>query len=340
MGKSKQLTKSDKLRILDLVKAGMSQTNVANIFKVSQSLISKTVKRNAENVSLSPKKRSGRPRVTSSRTDRRIVNLVQQIPNITSAEIKDSFPGVLDNVDPSTIRTRLTREFKIMARRPLKKPLVTPVMRQKRLAFCQKYKEWTPEQWRRVMFSDESMFRQFSNRTQFVRRPQKSSPCNPKYTAPTVKHSPSIMVWGSFSAAGRGGLFFLPKGKMMNGEQYKIVLEEHLINFMHINGCTVFQHDSAPCHTARVVKAWLTDNNISMLDWPGNSPDLNPIENLWVLLKKGVCQKNSANLKELKQNIMRVWCTEVTSHLCETLADSMPRRIAEVIKNKGYPTKY
>ena len=116
------------------------------------------MKRNAENVSLSPKKRSGRPRVTSSRTDRRIVNLVQQIPNITSAEIKDSFPGVLDNVDPSTIRTRLTREFKIMVRRPLKKPLVTPVMRQKRLAFCQKYKECTPEQWRRVMFSDESMF--------------------------------------------------------------------------------------------------------------------------------------------------------------------------------------
>ena len=102
----------------------------------------------------------------------------------------------------------------------------------------------------------------------------------------------------------------------------------------------VFQHDSAPCHTARVVKAWLTDNNISMLGWPGNSPDLNPIENLWVLLKKGVCRKNSANLKELKQNIMRVWCTEVTSHLCETLADSMPRRIPEVIKNKGYPTKY
>ena len=158
MGKSKQLTKSDKLRILDLVKAGMSQTNVANILKVSQSLISKTVKRNAENVSLSPKKRSGRPRVTSSRTDRRIVNLVQQIPNITSAEIKDLFPGVLDNVDPSTIRTRLAREFKIMVRRPLKKPLVRPVMRQKRLAFCQKYKEWTPEQWRRVMFSDESMF--------------------------------------------------------------------------------------------------------------------------------------------------------------------------------------
>lgn len=67
----------------------MSQTDVAIIFKVSQSVVSKIVKRDAENVSLSPGKRSGRPRKTSDRADRRIVNLVN--PNITSVQIKESF---------------------------------------------------------------------------------------------------------------------------------------------------------------------------------------------------------------------------------------------------------
>ena len=84
MGKAKQLTKSEKSQILDHVKHGMPQMDIAIIFKVSQSVVSKTVKRDAENVSLSPKKSSGHPRKTSDRTDRRIVNLVNQIPNITS----------------------------------------------------------------------------------------------------------------------------------------------------------------------------------------------------------------------------------------------------------------
>ena len=215
---------------------------------------------------------------------------------------------------------------------------MTAIMRQKRLAFCQKYKEWTPEAWRRVMFSDESTFLQFSNTTEFVCRPPTSSPCDPKYTVPMVKHSPSVMVWGAFSAAGRGGLFFLPKGDKMNAVRYKQVLEDHLVNFMAIRGCTMFQHDSAPCHTAGLIKKWLADNDIPVLDWPGNSPDLNPIENLWTLVK--VCGKNSSSLEDLKKDIKLVWCTDVTPELCKTLADSMPWRIAKVIANKGYPTKY
>ena len=160
------------------------------------------------------------------------------------------------------------------------------------------------------------------------------------YTVPTVKHAPSVMVWGSFSAAGRSGLFFLPKGEKMNAQRYKQVLEDHLVNFMAIRGCTTFQHNSAPCHTAGVIKKWLADNDIQVLDWPGSSPDLNPIEHLWTIVKKKVCGKNSSSLEDLKKDIRHVWCTEVTPELCKSLADSMPRRIAKVIANKGYPTKY
>ena len=125
MGKVKQFSKSDKSRIVYLVKSGTSQTDVVIPFEVSQSVISKTVKRDADNEPLSPGKRSGRPRVTSERTDRRMVHLVEQVSNITSVQIKESFPGVLDNVDPSTIRTLLTRQYKMKARKSLWKPLAT-----------------------------------------------------------------------------------------------------------------------------------------------------------------------------------------------------------------------
>ena len=125
------------------------------------------------------------------------------------------------------------------------------------------------------MFSDESTFRQFGNYNITVWRPSGSSPYEPKYVVPTVKHAPSVMVWGAFSAQGRAGLAFL--NEPMNSERYIWVLDEHLLTFMDINGCTVSQHDGAPCHASRRVKTWLQEKDINVLPWPGNSPGLNII---------------------------------------------------------------
>ena len=74
----------------------------------------------------------------------------------------------------------------------------------------------------------------------------------------------------------------------MNASRYISVLDDHLhvLNFMSIHGCTTFQHDSAPCHKAKSVMNWFHTKNVRMLKWAGNSPDLNPIENLWTLIKK------------------------------------------------------
>lgn len=336
MAKIRQLSKEEKACIQRLAKSGMSHADIATIYMVERTTIWRVVK---QVIPLSPKKRSGRPRVTSQRTDLRMVTMVKMNPSITSGDLQNSIP-TLSNVSKRTIRHRLSAELNLPARRPFKKPLVTEKMRKKRIEFCKKHQDWTEEQWTQVMFSDESMFRQFSDVKLFVRRPTSSNPTNPKYTCKTVKHSPSVMVWGCFSAHGLGDLYFLPKGETMNAKKYLNVLDESLINFMIIHQCTIFQHDSAPCHTAKSVKQWLGSKNIQLLDWPGNSPDLNPIENLWMLIKKRVSAKNCSSLDGLKNAIRHVWCTEITSGLCENLAKSMPKRISAVLKNKGYPTKY
>ena len=110
---------------------------------------------------------------------------------------------------------------------------------------------------------------------------------------------------------------------------------------MEIKGTDVFQHDGAPAHTAKIVRNWLQDCRFDVLaPWPGQSPDLNPIENCWVKLKSHVASKQVSSHQELLDAIKTAWTTEIQPEYCEKLVSSMPRRIAACIAAGGRSTKY
>ena len=75
-----------------------------------------------------------------------------------------------------------------------------------------------------------------------------------------------------------------------------------------------------------------------MLKWPENSPDFNPIEHLWTLIKKKFSRLNPTTLDELKRTIKDIWCKGIDQNVCKNLTITMPSRIQNVIKNKVYRT--
>ena len=100
-----------------------------------------------------------------------------------------------------------------------------------------------------------------------------------------------------------------------------------------------FQEDNDPKHTAKVVKKLWEDQQLIRMDWPSQSPDLNPIENLCNLLVKAARDRNPNTDQELFQALVEAWNT-IRPETLASLVDSMPRRCQAVIDANGSATKY
>ena len=151
------------------------------------------------------------------------------------------------------------------------------------------------------------------------------------------------MIWGGggITATGRCGLHFVPPKETINAAKYLQIIQEKVPQFMFLKNTTILQQDGAPCHSAKSVKDWIASSTFELLNgWPGNSPDLNPIENCWVKVKSLVAQHNCSSRDELIEAVKRVWCQEIDEEYCRNLVNSMPRRIAACLANKGLCTKY
>lgn len=163
--------------------------------------------------------------------------------------------------------------------------------------------------------------------------------------AHTSQHRPflqRVMVWGCFGYLGTGPLSVI--SGTMNATKYMATLNEHLIplfNSWYPSGSGMFQHDNAPCHKARSVKAMLENAGVEVMSWPPYSPDLNPIENLWAIVKEKLHVAVYTTTSELAAKINDIWTNDPdVKNACQNLIEGMPRRIAACIAAKGGVLKY
>ncbi len=101
----------------------------------------------------------------------------------------------------------------------------------------------------------------------------------------------------------------------------------------------LFQHDNDPKHTSKATVGFLKKNRVKVIQWPSMSPDLNPIEHLWGILKRQVEHHSPFNTQSLKEVILEEW-KKIDLAKCRQLVHSMSRRLGAVIKNHGGHTKY
>ncbi len=155
-----------------------------------------------------------------------------------------------------------------------------------------------------------------------------------------VKFPQSVMIWGAMSSAGVGPLCFLKTN--VTAHVYQYILEHFMLpsaDQLFKDADIILQQDLVPVHTAKNTKSWLNDHGVGVLDWPANSPDLNPIENISGIVKRKMRNKRPENADEAKATVKETWAS-IPPQQWHIVITSMPCRIEAVIHAKVDPTKY
>jgi transposase len=287
----------------------------------------------------------GRPSKLSSRDRHSIIQQIHSGRLDNAVQVTQFINSTITTpVTPQTVRNVL-KESGFYSATKKKVPMLKKTHRQKRLEFAHYHENWTVEDWKRVLWSDETKINRIGSDGKVYVWKERGEPISDRTTTPTVKHGGgnNLMVWGCMGWNGVGKLIEV-EGKM-DAEQYCEILEDGLVESFETLEMEeeerYFQQDNDPKHTSKKAKKWFEDNNIEVISWPAQSPDLNPIEHLWEHLKRQLRQYETPpkGVHELWDRVSEEW-NAISPETCQNLIESMPRRIQAVIKAKGGHTKY
>ena len=331
MSKGKRLTEYEKGKIDAFAEKNMPTREIASKIKRSKTVVS-NYRRLGSNYGL--KGARGRKPTLTDRVKRNIFRTCSN-KSISAAQIKNELELTCN---PRTIQRTIKSNSNILYRKFQCKPSLKPHHIEDRMNFARSAINGDFI-WKNIVWSDEKKFNLdgpdgFRYYWHDLRKEE-------RILSKRQQGGGSLMVWASFGYNGKSSIVMIDG--ILNSEKYTAMLEKHLLPFLkQINvKKPQFQHDNASIHSSKHTKKWLSDNKVSVIEWPACSPDLNPMENLWGILARRVypSEKQYNSVRELKDAVYKAW-NEIKANELEKLVNSMPDRIIEIINKKGHSINY
>ena len=307
---------------------------IANLYRTIQRLVAKY--RSTGSVADLPRKRSRAKRLTEEHAIF-IDNSIADNDELSAADLRSlltkKWPELKD-VSLSTIK-RCRKELGWVATAPRYCQLIREQNKQKRLEWCWKCVK-DDDHFENVIFSDESTVAlEKHGKLTFRRRNQQ------RKLKPRAKHPAKVHVWAAISTKGASSVVLFTG--IMNANRYTKILEAGLLPLIRtkFKRCRHrFQQDNDPKHTSNFAKAFMKKKKINWWKTPPESPDLNPIENVWGSMKQYLRKEyKPQNLEDLKKGIRKFWRT-MTPNVCRNYIAHIQKVMVKVIEVNGEPSGY
>ena len=346
----KHLSPILRAQIIGAHRVSAKQAQICREFGVPKQTVSRTIQQDSIRDTVESLPKSGRPRKLSDRETRLIKRYVNNHPNWTYNKLLSELPFTTSR---STVY-RILKEYGIIKWLAKKRPMLNETAAFRRLQWCQNYQHLTVGDWIHWIFSDEcSVERGTGKRPQWVWRHTGQAYDKDKVQPTNKSKDVSVMVWAAISKDQLSDLIVMRRDMSSRNQGYTAnsyidALQLGLLSIWEPS--KIFQQDNARIHTANKTKAFFREINLNWLvDWPPHSPDLNPIEHVWNLLKQKLYQlfpeaetwsgSHEAIQERIEDVLIASWA-QIDRRIVYNLIESMPRRVQAVIDAEGWYTKY
>jgi transposase len=332
-------TRDERLQAITLHQAGLSQREIANQLEISRNKVRYAIQNPP-----TPKKRSGRP---SPFTSEQIDEIEEWIRG-SKRNRRTSWEGIPTalNLQCSyyAIRRALRKRgyHRRVARR---KPPISEKNRLARMEWAEEHLEWTTEQWKSVLWTDETWTNGGRHTKTWVTR-KKGEELDPTCILDKVQRRGGWLFWGCFHGTTKGPTLIWEKDwGTISGESYRqkiIPLIGGWITLRQREGEElILMQDSAPGHAAQETLDDLEERGILVIGWPAYSPDLNPIETVWNWMKDWIQNYRGeiSGYDAIREALNSAW-DALPEDFLEKLIQEMPARCQAVIDANGMHTKY
>lgn len=322
-----------------LLRQGLSTREIAKRLHISHMTVTRIRARGNEDI---PVSKGGRPSKVSEETKKVLRR------KFATGEFKRLGAGqrLVKTVEGVRVHTRTIRKYLNMKAYVVRKrPLLRKEDKKARYQFAKDHLDWTLEQWKQVIFSDETLIRMVDScGRQFYYKDPKDKTVRPHHTKGMMQGGGgSILLWGCLTFWGPGDLSWIHG--TMDSDTYVDVLDSYVHATIDHYGMdhtkTQLQQDNASAHRSTTTKRFLKKAKIPVLKWPSNSPDLNIIEHVWSYMKRLLDEYDTlpGSKEELWDRVQDVWAA-LPSDYIQRLYESLPDRMRAVYKSRGEYCNY